>query len=154
LLDRSGQARAVTSGNTCALLVPAFQNPPEGSWARTRGLEYCTLRGGTAFRWSRMKVVATNWRGLEMLPPMVARGMTSVLIGSMSKSHWAGLHIGWIRAPRSVVDLISHQRLGADLGAPLHAQVLAVDLLSRDVTHERWTRVADNHQALLRELQK
>jgi DNA-binding transcriptional MocR family regulator len=155
--DHTGHAVAhalATSGTTCALLIPEFQNPTGrlvSARARNRIL-HAARRHGIPLVVDEA-LVATNWRGLDMPPPMAARGVTSVLVGSMSKSHWAGLRIGWIRAPRSIVDLISHQRLGADLGAPLHAQVLAADLLSRDLARERWTQVADNHDALLRELQ-
>ncbi|SFG12636.1 DNA-binding transcriptional regulator, MocR family, contains an aminotransferase domain [Actinopolymorpha cephalotaxi] len=154
--DDAGHAMAHALTNSdapCALLIPEFQNPTGrlmGEQARSRVLRAARRRGVALV--VDETLVATNWRELEMPSPLTARGVTTVLVGSMSKSHWAGLRIGWVRAPRRVVDLISHQRLGADLGAPLHAQVLAADLLARPLPHQRWKRVADNHDLLLREL--
>lgn len=154
--DHTGEAVAhalATSGTACAVLIPEFQNPTGrlmSAHARARILD--TARRHNIPLVMDETLVATNWRDLDMPPPMVARGVTSVLVGSMSKSHWAGLRIGWIRAPRPVLDLISHQRLGADLGAPLHAQVLAADLLSRDLPPQRWSQLAGNHDTLLHEL--
>ena len=154
--DHTGEAVAhalAVSGATCALLIPEFQNPTGrlmSAAARARILD-AARRHNVALIVDET-LVAANWRHLDMPAPMVARGATSVLIGSMSKSHWAGLRIGWIRAPRSVLAVISHQRLGADLGAPLHEQVLAADLLMRDLPPQRWTQLADSHDTLLHEL--
>lgn len=154
--DDAGQAMAHALANSsaaCALLIPEFQNPT-GRLMRERArsdILRAARRHDVALV-ADETLVATNWRGLEMPPPLTARGVTTVLVGSMSKSHWAGLRIGWVRAPRPVLDLISHQRLGADLGAPLHAQVLAADLLGRPLPQHRWKQVAGHHDVLLHEL--
>ncbi|WP_335976622.1 MocR-like transcription factor YczR [Streptomyces sp. CA2R106] len=53
-----------------------------------------------------------------------------VTIGSMSKTHWAGLRIGWLRAPSRLVTELAAQRVASDMGGSVIDQLLALDLLS------------------------
>ncbi|MDQ1154865.1 PLP-dependent aminotransferase family protein [Brevundimonas sp. SORGH_AS_0993] len=53
-----------------------------------------------------------------------------VRLGSLSKSVWGGLRIGWIRADRAVVQRLAHSRASFDLGVPILEQLAAVELLS------------------------
>ncbi|MEX2980827.1 PLP-dependent aminotransferase family protein [Streptomyces sp. C36] len=54
-----------------------------------------------------------------------------VTIGSMSKTHWAGLRIGWLRAPSQVVTELAGQRMANDMGGSVVDQLLALHLLTR-----------------------
>ncbi|BBB01513.1 putative transcriptional regulator [Actinacidiphila reveromycinica] len=53
-----------------------------------------------------------------------------VTIGSMSKTHWAGLRVGWLRAPSRLVTELAAQRVASDMGGSVLDQLLALDLLS------------------------
>jgi DNA-binding transcriptional MocR family regulator len=67
---------------------------------------------------------------LDGPPPMALFGEDLVFtIGSASKSHWGGLRLGWIRAPRDVISRIVVNRPAVDLGAALFEQLVLVELL-------------------------
>jgi DNA-binding transcriptional MocR family regulator len=70
----------------------------------------------------------------EAVPPPLAASMTSrsdlmLTVGSMSKSCWGGLRIGWIRAERSVLTTIGALRPAIDMGTPIVEQLAAARLL-------------------------
>ncbi|MBO1331649.1 PLP-dependent aminotransferase family protein [Streptomyces sp. VRA16 Mangrove soil] len=54
-----------------------------------------------------------------------------VTTGSMSKTHWAGLRIGWLRAPARLVTELAAQRVATDMGGSVVDQLLALSLLTR-----------------------
>ena len=66
------------------------------------------------------------------LRPLAARCRSAgvVSIESLSKLAWAGLRLGWVRAPADVIDRLSHQRHAADLGTSIPSQILAMSLLA------------------------
>ncbi|WP_246339151.1 aminotransferase class I/II-fold pyridoxal phosphate-dependent enzyme [Streptomyces lunaelactis] len=49
----------------------------------------------------------------------------------MSKTHWAGLRIGWLRAPARLVTELAGQRVVTDMGGSVLDQLLALALLAR-----------------------
>ena len=65
----------------------------------------------------------------EDLPP-VTRG-AALHIGSLSKSVWAGLGVGWVRAQERVADRLRSQPLAAALVPPPLEQLIALELLPR-----------------------
>jgi DNA-binding transcriptional MocR family regulator len=50
-------------------------------------------------------------------------------IGSLSKLIWAGLRIGWVRAPGPTIQRLARLKTANDLGSPLLTQRIAVRLL-------------------------
>ena len=70
-------------------------------------------------------------------PPLAAHDDTVVAVGSMSKMFWAGLRIGWIRAPASLRAHLLRLRSAHDLAPSVPSQLLATQLLSA-VDHD-WT---------------
>ncbi|GAB3938877.1 hypothetical protein GCM10027614_19880 [Micromonospora vulcania] len=52
-----------------------------------------------------------------------------ITIGSMSKTHWGGLRVGWLRAPSRLVTELAGQRVATDMGGSVLDQLLALDLL-------------------------
>jgi DNA-binding transcriptional MocR family regulator len=50
-------------------------------------------------------------------------------VGSMSKSFWGGLRIGWIRAERGTLATIAAVRPSVDMGTPILEQLVAARLL-------------------------
>jgi len=53
-----------------------------------------------------------------------------VRLGSMSKSVWGGLRIGWVRADPLIIQALAIGRSGFDLGVPVLEQLAAVELLN------------------------
>jgi DNA-binding transcriptional MocR family regulator len=64
-------------------------------------------------------------------PPWAGDGTATrvVSIGSMSKSHWGGLRVGWIRGSRDLVTRLALARRSADLGTAVLDQLVAAELL-------------------------
>ncbi|PRY68162.1 GntR family transcriptional regulator [Glaciihabitans tibetensis] len=54
---------------------------------------------------------------------------SAILVGSVGKTIWGGLRIGWIRADRSVIHRLTRARAAGDLGTPILDQLLVTDLL-------------------------
>jgi DNA-binding transcriptional MocR family regulator len=92
------------------------------------------------------------------LPAPVAAAMTTrrdlvMTIGSMSKSFWGGLRIGWIRAERGTLATIAAVRPSVDMGTPIVEQLVAAILLGHqgDMLPER-RQVLRTRRALLMSL--
>jgi DNA-binding transcriptional MocR family regulator len=50
-------------------------------------------------------------------------GGAIVRLGSMGKSHWGGLRLGWIRARAELIQALGGRRSSLDLGTPLVEQL-------------------------------
>ena len=66
----------------------------------------------------------------EEVRPAATRG-AALHIGSLSKSVWAGLRVGWVRAETRVADRLRGQPLAAALVPPPLEQLIALELLPR-----------------------
>lgn len=60
--------------------------------------------------------------------PFAAHG-SAILIGSVGKSVWGGVRIGWIRADRTVIQRLIRARASGDLGTPYLEQLIVTNLL-------------------------
>ena len=83
-------------------------------------------------------------------------GDTVITIGSMSKTFWAGLRIGWVRASPALVQRLAAARAALDISSPVLEQLIAVELLGgADAVLERQRDGArarrDTFAALLQE---
>lgn len=69
----------------------------------------------------------------------LCRRAVVVSIGSFSKVAWAGLRIGWMRAPAPFIERTMYLRLANDLGPSVPAQLLALQLLPHleDIAEQR-----------------
>ncbi|OKI02508.1 GntR family transcriptional regulator [Streptomyces sp. CB02923] len=119
-----------------AYLIPDFHNPtgclmPPDQRAR---ILRAAQRTGT---WLVVDETLTDLALDVPAPPpfasLAAPGGTGQVIttGSMSKTHWAGLRIGWLRAPARLVTELAGQRVATDMGGSVLDQLLALDLLDR-----------------------
>jgi DNA-binding transcriptional MocR family regulator len=73
---------------------------------------------------------------LEQAPPapvaaLDPAGETVITIGSMSKTFWAGLRIGWVRAHPSLIRRLAAARAALDISSPVLEQLMAVELLAQ-----------------------
>ncbi|MGW7245048.1 MocR-like transcription factor YczR [Streptomyces decoyicus] len=119
-----------------AYLIPDFQNPtgclmPDHERARVLR---AAQRSGT---WLVIDETLADLALDVPAPPPFATHTTPggagqvVTIGSMSKTHWAGLRIGWLRAPARLVTELAGQRVATDMGGSVLDQLLALALLAR-----------------------
>ncbi|GAB7183886.1 PLP-dependent aminotransferase family protein [Kitasatospora sp. Ki12] len=117
-----------------ALLTPDFHNPtgllmPEESRARI-------ARAARAY--GTWLVIDETMADLALdcpaPAPFASRALSGgaggvITLGSMSKTHWGGLRIGWLRAPAQLVTELAGQRIATDLGGSVLDQLLAHTLL-------------------------
>jgi DNA-binding transcriptional MocR family regulator len=75
--------------------------------------------------------------------PLAARDAGVVTIGSMSKSAWGGLRVGWIRAAPQLVRELAAIRADHDIASPVLEQLVATELLSH------WDETLASRRALL-----
>jgi DNA-binding transcriptional MocR family regulator len=79
-----------------------------------------------------------------------------ITVGSMSKAFWAGLRIGWVRAPQPVVRRLARIRAARDMAAPVLDQLVAAQLLSvrEEVLRERRALIVERRDALVDALRR
>ena len=83
--------------------------------------------------------------------PLAAFSPAVVSIGSLSKSHWAGLRTGWIRASEAMIQRFAAARTTMDLGGPVMEQLAAAHLVRAldEPLPARLTALRENRAALL-----
>ena len=133
-------------------LVPAHQNPTGSVLSERRS----RLVAEMAAR-SRVPVVedlALRRMGMDGRPlpaPIAAHAPEAVIsIGSVSKVLWAGLRVGWIRAPHAVVERLTRLKIAADMGTSVLSQHLAARVLPsiEEATEERRRHLIEGYDAL------
>ncbi|THG29559.1 PLP-dependent aminotransferase family protein [Naasia lichenicola] len=84
------------------------------------------------------------------LATLAGRPDSVITIGSLSKSVWGGLRIGWIRADPALVRRILSERAVVDLGTPVIEQLIAAEMLGDmpAVLAERSRRLRSSRDAL------
>lgn len=122
--------RAIGHSNpVAAYLMPDFQNPTGRSMSaetRERVLD-AAARQGTV-------IVADETTGeldidrSESLLPMAAYG-PAIMVGSVGKTVWGGVRVGWIRADRPLIRRLLAVRSPGDLGTPIIEQLLVTRAL-------------------------
>lgn len=68
--------------------------------------------------------------GLVRPAPFAAYSASALTIGSMSKSFWGGIRVGWIRAPRHDMEALHAASLTFSLGCSALDELVAVRLLA------------------------
>ncbi|OFI38584.1 GntR family transcriptional regulator [Arthrobacter sp. SW1] len=112
-----------------AYLVPDFHNPTGRVMSDLQRRRLVREAAGTG----TVLVVDETLRALDLdgvgTSPLAAFSPAVVSIGSLSKSHWAGLRTGWIRAEEELIARFTATRTTMDLGGPVVEQLAAARLV-------------------------
>ncbi|GLW89394.1 DNA-binding transcriptional regulator [Actinokineospora globicatena] len=118
-----------------AYLMPTFHNPTGRMMSTARRRRVAEL----AARYNVPVLEDNAYSGFHSrtgaAPPPIgafARGNAEILsVGSVAKSVWGGLRIGWVRGPSAIVTRLARYKVRADLGSPVLDQALTAHLLPR-----------------------
>ncbi|WP_018333620.1 PLP-dependent aminotransferase family protein [Actinomycetospora chiangmaiensis] len=149
------------SAPALAYLVPDHHNPTGAVMdAETRGAVVAAAR-----RHGVPLVVddclREMWLDEPVPPPLGAWATTAgeapvLTIGSMSKTVWGGLRMGWMRGPRAVLRRIATSRASDDIASPVLEQLVATALLARldDLLPQRRAATAAQRDHLVAALRR
>ncbi|MBU4466435.1 MAG: PLP-dependent aminotransferase family protein [Actinobacteria bacterium] len=135
-LDRAQQAFARTLP-TLAYLMPDFQNPTGRSMsAQERAIMLdAAARSGTVLLIDETTADLNIDRGWQPEPfgagHVHGDGARIIRLGSLAKTVWGGLRLGWIRADADIVRRLLAARSAHDLGTPDFEQAVGAALLPR-----------------------
>ncbi|MGV8886147.1 MAG: PLP-dependent aminotransferase family protein [Microbacteriaceae bacterium] len=110
-------------------LMPDFHNPTGRSMSaglREKTVALAERHGTTLLADETMAELAID-DGVAPLP-LAAYGDV-ITIGSVGKTVWGGVRVGWIRAERPVIQRLVRARSSGDLGTPILEQLMVVALL-------------------------
>jgi DNA-binding transcriptional MocR family regulator len=134
-----------------AYVVPDFHNPtgrlmPDSQ--RRRLVKAATASGTVLVADETLREL--NLDG-AVSTPMAAFSPTVVSLGSLSKSHWAGLRTGWIRASEQLIQRFAAARTVMDLGGPVVEQLAAAHLVNAmtEPLPDRLAELRGNRDTLL-----
>jgi DNA-binding transcriptional MocR family regulator len=146
------EAAARADRPALAFLMPDFHNPtglvmPAGD--RRRAMR--ALEGAGVLTVIDETFVELTLEEVQ-LPAAAASfgGRRTVTIGSLSKSVWGGLRVGWARADPALIHRMATVRAASDLASPLFEQLVAAHALDRldDVLAERRELIRTRRDAL------
>ncbi len=130
---------------TLGYLMPDYHNPTGRSMSpglRERTVDLAARQGTTLVVDETMGELGLD--GQEARAPFAAVGR-AVTIGSVGKTVWGGLRIGWIRADRELIQRATRVRFALDLGTPILEQLILLELLPE------YDRILEDRRAYLRD---
>jgi DNA-binding transcriptional MocR family regulator len=128
--DELGLEQAIQrTSPSLGYLMPDFHNPTGRSMSpelRERVLSLANRHGTTLIADETMAEL-----GFDDPKPVApfSNGGNSILVGSVGKSIWGGVRIGWIRADRTIIQRLVRERSAGDLGSPVLEQLVVLNLL-------------------------
>ncbi|WP_048425272.1 PLP-dependent aminotransferase family protein [Mycolicibacterium obuense] len=142
-----------------AYLIPDNHNPTGLTLPPAGRRRLAQIIADTRTRTIIDETITDMWLD-EQVPPPFAASLTAgrdlvLTVGSMSKSFWGGLRIGWIRAERTTLATVAALRPAVDMGTPVFEQLAAARLLAaeNDVLPER-REILRTRRALLLDLMR
>lgn len=115
-------------------LMPTYHNPTGtlmSAGRRNRVAELCS-RYDVPLIEDNAYASFPSTSGTTTPPPVAAYVTTSaevLTVGSLAKSLWGGLRIGWVRGPAEIIERLVRYKARADLGSPVLDQALAARLI-------------------------
>jgi len=112
-----------------AYTMPDFHNPTGrvmSAELRERMLALADRQGTVVIADETMAELRIDGPTAQL--PLAAHG-PAVLVGSLGKTVWGGVRIGWIRAEPALIQRLERARPAGDLGTPILEQLIATDLL-------------------------
>lgn len=150
---RTDDIRQVAGAATVAHFVADFHNPTGHVMPAEQREEIADL-----LRRSGSQVVVdetmrdVNLDGRVMPPPFAVFDPNAITIGSLSKSAWSGLRLGWIRAPHHLVSGLVQTRVNLDLGSSAFDQIVATGAFDEEIRAPHRANLRVNREALVGEL--
>ena len=142
-----------------AYLIPDFQNPTGALMDEpTRRAIVAATRSSNTLLMVDESFRDVPFPGLDELPPRMAAfdpsGLRVLSLGSVSKSFWGGLRIGWIRAAPTLIDRLATARALGDMSGPVLDQLIAAHLLAdpRAALDEQRARLAAGADVMVKAL--
>lgn len=127
------EAAARQLSPTLAYLIPDNHNPTGLTLPAADRNRLAHIIADTRTRTIIDETITDMWLDEEVPAPfaasMTARKDLVLTVGSMSKSFWGGLRVGWIRAERATVATIAALRPSVDMGTAILEQLAAAKLL-------------------------
>jgi len=155
--DELGFEQAIQrTSPTLGYLMPDCHNPTGLSMSdefKQRTLELAAQHGTTLIADETMAELGLDDApSRHVLPYAAHAGATgsaaaatsAILIGSVGKTVWGGIRVGWIRADRSTIQRLVRARPSGDLGTPVLEQLVVTQLL------EEYDDILDERRAMLR----
>ena len=132
------QAAVQQLSPSLAYLIPDNQNPTGLTMPAEDRKRLAGIIAQTRTRTVIDETILDMWLDDEVPEPMAAAMSTRrdlvLTVGSMSKSFWGGLRVGWIRGERATIATIAALRPSIDMGTPVLEQFAAARLLAQ---HDR-----------------
>ncbi len=142
----------------CLYLIPTFHNPTGNTLTEMDRREIVLLAHAASIPIIEDLTLGFNALDREPPPPLACYGQEGVIltIGSLSKIFWAGLRVGWIRGPVTIIERLARLKAVTDLGSSLISQLLAVQLLPHleSVKQLRRAELAPRRDLILKLLEK
>jgi DNA-binding transcriptional MocR family regulator len=111
-------------------LMPDFHNPTGQSMPvelRQRALELAARHGTKLIADETMAELSLE--SDDPVTPFAAHG-DAISIGSVGKTVWGGIRVGWIRAEPALIQKLARTRMAGDLGTPILEQLIVANLLA------------------------
>jgi DNA-binding transcriptional MocR family regulator len=124
------EATARSRQPALAYLIPDFQNPTAALMdepARLRAVQTLERAGTAVIADESFAELDLDGGGSPL--PTAAFGAGVITVGSLSKTVWGGLRIGWVRADPVLVRRLAFARATVDMATPVLDQLLAARAL-------------------------
>ncbi|MEB3961634.1 PLP-dependent aminotransferase family protein, partial [Streptomyces kunmingensis] len=120
-----------------AYLIPDFQNPTGRVMPREQRRRLIAGARATGTWLVVDETVADIALDVPTPPPFASLaphggGEQIVTVGSLSKGHWSGLRVGWVRAGTRLITELTTLRVTADMSGSVLDQLVAGRLLARE----------------------
>jgi len=119
------------TGARIAYLLPDFHNPTGKLMESDCRSRVAAMAAKSDCQLIVDETMVDLWIERPPPPPLAAFERTArvISLGSMGKSFWGGLRMGWIRADRESISALSAARSAVDMGSPIIEQLAAAILL-------------------------